>query len=132
MFKTDYPVEAQSTAGTGTLADLNGDGKLDLIVASYTWSGNPGKISVQLGTGAGGFIASGTYPCGQGPNNIAVGDVNGDGKPDVLVANLMDNTVSVLLGTGTGELVPRSISRPGSARARWRSATSTPMVCRTW
>jgi hypothetical protein len=105
VVRMDYPVEDETTAGA--LADLNGDGKLDLIVVSYTGASSPGKISVQLGTGDGGFTAVGSYPCGLGSNQIAVGDVNGDGKLDVLVANLGANTVSVLLGTGTGELVPK-------------------------
>ena len=143
-----------------TVADVNGDGKLDLIAA------NSSQISVQLGQGVdlsnnatfapaqvyapagqtsfligdfnsqvqspsllgkldllfidpysttnlllnqgdGTFTARSTttstdYAVGNTPTDVVVGDVNGDGTPDVLVANESSNTVSVRLGNGTG------------------------------
>ncbi len=42
------------------------------------------------------------YDAGSGPDSVAVGDFNGDGKPDLAVANYGDGTVSVLLGNGDG------------------------------
>src|SRR5215471_2243572 len=41
-------------------------------------------------------------PAGSGPNSVALGDFNADGKPDLAVANVNSNNVSVLLGDGTG------------------------------
>src|ERR671932_641519 len=43
-----------------------------------------------------------TFPAGANPLSVAVGDFNGDGKPDLAVANNGSGTVSILLGTGTG------------------------------
>jgi hypothetical protein len=82
------------------VADLNGDGKRDII------TGNNGSstVGVLLGTGTGTFQAVATTSTGSGsmPSDIAVADVNADGKPDVLTTNYGTNSVSVLLGTGTG------------------------------
>ena len=48
----------------------------------------------------------GQFPVGNGPVSVAVGDFNGDGTPDVAVANEGSNTVSVLLGNGDGTFQP--------------------------
>ncbi len=97
---------AQQTFATGsgptsvTAADVNGDGKPDLIVAN----GNDNTVSVLLNTTAPGaatpsFAAQQTFATGSCPNSVTAADVNGDGKPDLIVANENDNTVSVLLNT---------------------------------
>jgi len=96
------------------LADVNRDGRLDIVVAHCgTEFGcfGPGSVSVLLGNGDGTFQPVVTYVLREGfANSVAVADVNGDGKPDVLVANggchaspcSGDGTVSVLLGNGDG------------------------------
>jgi len=92
------------------VADLNGDGKLDLVVANQQQSRNlqAGSISVMLGKGNGKFGAPVNYSSGgEGAFSISVADVNGDGKPDLIVANGCDGTcttgqVAVLLGKGNG------------------------------
>jgi len=88
--------------------DFNGDGKLDLAIANQ----NDNTVIVLLGTGTGGFTAAPGSPfaVGADPQSVAVGDFNGDGKPDLAIANKNDNTVTVLLGTGTGGF----ITAPGS------------------
>jgi FG-GAP-like repeat/FG-GAP repeat len=88
-------------AASIAIADLNGDGRLDLAVANE----NSDSISVLLGRGDGTFQAAVNYPAGPGPSGIASGDFNGDGKLDLVVANAgssFGTTVSVLMGNGNG------------------------------
>jgi hypothetical protein len=82
------------------IADFNGDGKLDLVVANY-WSST---VGVLLGNGDGTFQAVITYASGGTTNAVATGDLNGDGKLDLVAAN--GNTVGVLLGNGDGTFQP--------------------------
>ena len=113
-------------AGNGstavTTADVNGDGKLDLVVANYTSN----TVSVLLGNGDGSFQPQTTYATGSSPYFVAIGDVNGDGKPDLAVADFGTNTVSVLLGNGNGtfpepnDIHGRIRSLGGRARGRQR------------
>src|SRR5438270_881649 len=63
-----------------------------------------GTVSVLLNTtpqGAAGptFATQETFAVGDDPRSVATGDVNGDGEPDLAVANTQDGTVSVLLNT---------------------------------
>src|SRR5262249_34656402 len=85
---------ASPTLATGTnpnfatAADLNGDGRPDLIVANY---GN-NSVSVFLNTTAPGagtatFAAQVTFAVGSGPKTLAVADINGDGLPDIVATN---------------------------------------------
>jgi hypothetical protein len=82
------------------VGDFNRDGIPDLAVAN---SGDD-TVSVLLGNGTGAFSAAAgsPVPVGDGPISVAVGDFNRDGIPDLAVANSGDDTVSVLLGHGTG------------------------------
>ena len=93
------------------VADVNGDGTLDLIIANEEQSKNnpQGSISVMLGRGNGTFHKAVNYNSGgQSAFSISVADVNGDGKLDLVVANgclgsnCATGSVGVLLGKGDG------------------------------
>ena len=90
--------------GSIAIADVNHDGKPDIIVANTTDE----TISVLLGDGKGHFTAApgSPFPCGKSPNDIAVADMNGDGNPDLVIANTGTPYLTVLLGDGKGGFKP--------------------------
>ncbi len=87
------------------IADINMDGKLDILTANindnYPNLVNPGgdTISVLLGNGLGVFQPPVPYAVGQGSFAVAVGNLNGDTKPDIATANWWDAGVTVRLNT---------------------------------
>jgi hypothetical protein len=98
------------------IADVNGDGIPDLVVGTYGdfSAGSPGNtVAVLLGKGDGTFGPPQTFVAGQGPSAVAVADLNGDGKPDLIVANQHDRDVSVLLGNGDGTFGPQQTFATG-------------------
>src|ERR1700722_3765970 len=77
-----------------TSADLNGDGKQDLITVDQL---GPPNVAILLSNGNGTFTAAQTYAVGTDPRSVAVADLNNDGILDLAVANESTSTVSVLL-----------------------------------
>jgi FG-GAP-like repeat/FG-GAP repeat len=98
------------------LADLNSDGKLDLVVVS---SQSNETVSVFLGNGDGTFQPQARYSVGSYPYGLAVADVNLDGNLDLLVSNYVDGTISVLLGNGDGTFQPQGIFPTGTPYGLW-------------
>ncbi|MFL6335254.1 MAG: FG-GAP-like repeat-containing protein [Pyrinomonadaceae bacterium] len=97
------------------LADVNGDGRLDLILGNGF---NPKKISVRLGDGAGGFGADVVSNITTYPNTLLTGDFDGDGRIDLVYAgpvcdafgsNCVANLI-VLAGDGAGHFAQKSLS----------------------
>jgi hypothetical protein len=105
--------------GPIAVADFNRDGDDDLVV------GGKGEVAVLLGDGKGGFQPTAGSPFSTGSSefvfDLQVGDLNGDGDPDVVTANWTKHTISALLGNGHGQLAaggpPVSTGSTGAAQA---------------
>jgi hypothetical protein len=112
-FLPQQTFDSGSGASNVTATDINGDGRLDLVVANS----NASSISVLLNTSVPGsavvtFATRVAFDTGSSPNSLSAADVNGDGVPDLIVANYVDDTVSVLLNTtAPGATVPSFASQ---------------------
>ncbi|MBL8922403.1 MAG: VCBS repeat-containing protein [Myxococcaceae bacterium] len=89
------------------LADLNGDGLLDVIALNEFSA----TASLFLNAGGGALALPTTWPTGPQPIGAAVGDLNGDSRPDLVLSNYSGNTFSVLLTSpDAGFLAPMAFS----------------------
>jgi hypothetical protein len=110
---------AAATTDTGAgpqfvaVADFNGDGKADLVVANTYRS----RVCVLLGDGTGSFAAPSCFVTAPGaaPTSLAIADYNGDGVPDLAVAQ--GGNVTIFLGTGTGSFVAAGNFYAGAAQS---------------
>ncbi|MEO7311657.1 MAG: FG-GAP-like repeat-containing protein [Chitinophagaceae bacterium] len=92
------------TAGAGPVfnlnADLDGDGKPDVIVINQ----NSNSVSVMRNIsvpGTGSFAAKQDFTTPSNPTGVAIGDVDGDGKPDMVVSTFTSQKISVFRNTST-------------------------------
>ena len=119
-------------------ADLNGDGRDDLVVAAA----GSNQVFVYLQNPAGGFGPTPDYqiPVGVSPSDLALIDVNGDHRLDIVVTNQFSGDVSVLLndprnpfasalrfraGTGLYGLDQRDLTSDGTLAVRSREGTTS-------
>jgi FG-GAP-like repeat/FG-GAP repeat len=78
------------------LADVNGDGKLDVVAADES------GLDVLLANSAGALGSVKTFASGGGLSSVAIADFNSDGKPDVAAANPSSGGIALFLGNGDG------------------------------
>jgi hypothetical protein len=97
------------------LADLNGDGRRDLIVANS----ESRALSVRLGLGDGRFGVASTVPAGNGPSALAVADLNRDGRLDLAIGTQ---------ASGAGKYQPRLAIMLGNGAGGFRRAAGSPMA----
>ena len=102
--------------------DVDGDGKIDIIAPDE--AGN--RILVYRNISSGGPLTTNSFAepvafnVGMSPRNIAIRDLDGDGRPDLAVANIGDNTVSILKNVGvpgvidTNTFAPQFVLQAGS------------------
>jgi len=110
--KVDYNLAPEAIDPCSlSLADANGDGKRDIMVAN--WYTN--SVSVLMNNGDGTFADEVNYSAGTAPRSVTSADLNGDNKPDMLVANESSNNLSVLLNKGDGTFAEQKIYPLGTA-----------------
>jgi VCBS repeat protein/uncharacterized protein DUF11 len=100
-------------ANSLTTADFNGDGRLDLAATMPNPGSPPGAVAILLADGSGGFGAPTAIPVGRYPRWPVGGDLNADGRTDIVLVNQVDKTVSVLIGDGAGGFAPQLIGVGG-------------------
>jgi FG-GAP-like repeat len=110
-------IDAGRSPAAIVAADFNGDGKIDLAIADAgDPSGAPdtpaaGAAVILLGIGDGTFEAPASYAAGPGPDAIAMGDLNNDGKFDLAVVDSRDNVVNLLTNNGDGSFILAGVVR---------------------
>ena len=112
MALSDVPASAAfpgQTVMTGlateaTVADMNGDGIVDVLVTG-SFISESSVVKVHLGIGDGTFSAPLATPVASSPQAIATGDMNGDGVLDAVVSYWLGEAVAVHLGNGDGTLM---------------------------
>jgi hypothetical protein len=101
----DFPILSNSRYAA--IGDLDGDGKPDIVA-----EGSTAKVSVLKNNSSPGLIAFlplQAYDTGTDPGKVSIGDIDGDGKPDIAVANHFSNSISILrnkIGDSGRELCP--------------------------
>lgn len=105
---TPISVPLSGQVSNPVLADLNGDGILDVAGLNYTFSTlmppPPSEVVVYLATSTSAFasgVTYNTYDTGE-PCNVTVGDLNGDGYPEIVTPNCNDENITVFVNNGNG------------------------------
>jgi flagellin-like hook-associated protein FlgL len=110
-FKARTTIDVEECLDMKT-ADLNGDGKLDIVSADF--NAGTDRLEVLLGNGNGTFLPLIDYPSGNHPKSVAIADVNGDGKLDLISGSSDDQTADISLGNGNGTFKPRTTVKIGT------------------
>ena len=117
-FAADQVVSAGTSLNSYRVADLNGDGAVDLVVMADSQD----ALGVMLGRGDGTFqsyqqIAS-RPGAGYYHNDYAIGDLNDDGRPDIAVGDWNNSRLEVFLNDGSAPLVEPACGLPWNPSIR--------------
>lgn len=97
-------------------ADLNKDGKLDLVVTDVITAGfTQSQVQILLGNGDGTFQAPTNLTSGRFTGTFVIADFNGDGNLDILAANELDANAEIWLGNGNGTFNSPTLLNTGGA-----------------
>jgi hypothetical protein len=123
-FQPPQQIDAKAYQFFIAVADVNGDGKRDLLVTApgFVFSAIGGSTTLYLGNGDGTFAAPVAIDGGVNPGPVSLVDMNGDGKLDVVIAGSASSSagsVTVLFGKGDGtfqaaQSTPTGFVWPGS------------------
>jgi FG-GAP-like repeat/Transmembrane protein 131-like N-terminal/FG-GAP repeat len=122
-FQPGVPYAAGSFTAAVAAADLNDDGIADLVFLTLAQRLPWYAVTVMLGNGDGTFQPAVDYQTFENPSEIAVADVNGDHRPDLVIADYGGSAVDVLLNTGVVSFAPNT---PLTFSAQFVGTTSNP------
>jgi hypothetical protein len=114
------------------IGDFNGDGKPDLVFIRGSAFGKPEAVSVLLGNGDGSFGPATEYSAGFEALSLAIGDLNGDGKPDLAVdspeftGGASTSCSAMVMGASAREITTASAATPSRLRSAISTATASP------
>lgn len=106
-FKAFVSYQGGATNGTVAIGDVTGDGIQDLVVDDDT--GPFGSVRILQGNGNGTFKASVSYQLSLESIEVRLGDLNGDGKLDIVAEGYTTGQVAVLLNNGNGTFGTNSL-----------------------
>lgn len=104
-----FPIAGSNFPSANEGADFNGDGEIDLVIAS----GGNSQMSVLMGNGAGSYTSFTNYTSGSSVRGVAVLDLDVDGDADIVSANRNGNNLRLFFNDGTGGFATSSLLEAG-------------------